>query len=85
MNLSRFVLLERNFDVSWAYGTRRIKLNPFGEGVTPTHVVSNLQEGSSMTTGVRPRHMGELGPRRSPKAQLLGLRVCLPPRRRVFH
>ena len=41
MSLSHFVLLGKSFDVSWAYDTKRIKLNQSGEGAAPTHIVNN--------------------------------------------
>ena len=80
MTLSHFVLLGKNFDVSLAYGTRKIILNRSGGGVAPTHVVNNYKGGR--TTELAPlRHMGELDPRRSPTVQLLDLLIFPPPLR----
>lgn len=43
MILSHSVLLGKNFDVSLAYGTRKIELNRSGEGAAPIHVVNNCR------------------------------------------
>lgn len=80
-----FCLVGEEFRCVLGVRYKEDKTESVWRGSNTYHVVSHLQEGGGMTTDVRPRHMGELDPRRSPKAQLLGLRACPPPRPQVFH